>query len=145
MANLSVHWEMLVTGGRLGVNGLLAVGSGAASMVTSAISTKSSSSIFLATLGASEAAGLNGPGLLRPRSPGSTRMVGGSSDTAELDAAAASNSRPVLGGPAEGVKIGSPARVLACEGASPSDNSEASCVAKEPSWVVPAVSPEVRL
>ncbi len=68
MANLSIHWEMLVTGGRFGLNGLPGVGSDAASVDGDFCHLTLRS--FLATLGASVAAGLNGPGLLRPPLPG---------------------------------------------------------------------------
>ncbi len=110
-ANLSVHCDIFVTGGRLGTKGRPAVGSGAASMVTSAISTNSRSRIFFATLGASVAAGLNGPGLLRPMSPLCWSTVGPSPVAEGADAAAASSSRPVWE-PADGVNVGSPLRAL---------------------------------
>ena len=64
-ANFSVHCEIEVTGER---PGRPIAGSGEVSIVTSDISTKSRSRIFFATLGASEAAGLNEPGLVRPSS-----------------------------------------------------------------------------
>ena len=70
---------------------------------TSEISTNSRSRIFLATLGASEAAGLKGPGLLRAGSP----TIGCASE-----ATATSRSRPVLN-PAMGVNIRRSAGVLA--------------------------------
>ena len=72
-ANFSVHCEIEVTGGR---PGRPIAGSGEVSIVTSDISTKSRSRIFFATLGASEAAGLNGPGLARPSSPDVGRAIG---------------------------------------------------------------------
>ena len=89
-ANFFVHYEIEITGGR---PGRPIAGSGEVSIVTSDISTKSRSRIFFATLGASEAAGLNGPGLVRPSFPDVGRAIGRSPE--EEDAAAASRSRPV--------------------------------------------------
>ena len=104
--NFSVHCEIRVTGGR---PGRPIAGSGEVSIVTSDISTKSRSRIFFANLGASEAAGLNGPGLARPSSPDMGRAIGRSPE--EEDAAAASRSRPVCN-PAVGVKVGRSASAL---------------------------------
>jgi len=86
-------------------------------MVTSVISTNSSSHTFFATLGASIAAGLNGPYLLRPKSPAFMQTVGLSPDGWRgwgVNAAAASRYNPVCV-PDEGVNVDSPARVLARE------------------------------
>ena len=69
----SVHSEVSVTLGRLGGGGRPRTCSGGVSDVTSDMSTNSRSRILFATLGAREAAGLNGPCVRRA----GTRAAGG--------------------------------------------------------------------
>ena len=107
VAYLSTQWEMSVIIGREGCRGREGVGSGGASIVTSDISTNSNPNTFFATFGASVAAGLNGPTLLRGVMP--VLRPDASSTHPSFAAAAASRSRPEPL-PGVGVKVGSSAR-----------------------------------
>ena len=78
------------------------------------MSTNSNSNTFFATLGASVAAGLNGPLLLRGVVPVIQRGSDWLVELCSPDAAAASRSSPVLARDV-GVNVGSPARVAANE------------------------------
>ena len=79
--------------------------------MTSDISTNSKFKIFLATLGASVAAGLKVPGLLRATTPAVRGEPLLPTACHSTDAAAASRSRPVST-PALGVNVGSSAGTL---------------------------------